>query len=171
MREHLEYIFSNVNDWLKFAEAKSATLLAANGVLLFGIVRLASNIQQNKISTYLTIISCGIISCSLLLCLSSFIPSLTIPRMHKKCNRTDEDNLLFFGHIENYNPSLYIDSLKASCAVNDAEETKYCYMIADQIIANSVIASYKYSIFTKAVWLTLIGLASGILAAAANLWV
>ena len=40
--DKLKDIFTIVNDWLKFAEAKSATLIAANAGLIFGIGRLIS---------------------------------------------------------------------------------------------------------------------------------
>src|SRR5690554_7337941 len=83
MKEHLEYIFSNVNDWLKFAEAKSATLLAANGVVLFGILRLVKDLEMNAVTMLSLFIGCICFSISLILCLSSFVPSLTMPWVHK----------------------------------------------------------------------------------------
>jgi|AntRauMFilla1563_2_1112583.scaffolds.fasta_scaffold20749_4 hypothetical protein len=45
MDEKLKEIFSNINDWLKFADAKSATLIAGNGALIFGMGRLISSFK------------------------------------------------------------------------------------------------------------------------------
>lgn len=75
MKDHLEYVFSNVNDWLKFAEAKSATLLAVNGVVLFGILRLVNDLQLKLYASCVAGVGCIFFVSSLLLCLSSFIPS------------------------------------------------------------------------------------------------
>lgn len=164
MKEHLEYIFSNVNDWLKFAEAKSATLLAANGVVLFGILRLVKDLEMNAVTMLSLFIGCICFSISLILCLSSFVPSLTMPWVHKKYNKTVNDNLLFFGHIENYTPSAYLEAVRISCGKEKEDKDDYQKMLAQQIITNSVITSYKYSVFKKSIWLTLIGLVAVIVA-------
>ena len=157
MKDHLEYIFSNVNDWLKFAEAKSATLLAANGVMLFGILRLAKDQELGVFTNIGLFTGCICFSISLVFCLSSFVPSLTMPWVHKKYDKTANDNLLFFGHIENYTPHAYLKALRLSCGEQAGSDDKYLEMLAQQVITNSVIASYKYSIFKKSIWLTLIG--------------
>lgn len=157
MKDHLEYIFSNVNDWLKFAETKSATLLAANGVMLFGILRLAKDQELDLCTTIGLVAGCICFSISLIFCLSSFVPSLTMPWVHKKYEKTANDNLLYFGHIENYTPYAYLKALRTSCREQAGSDDKYLEMLAQQIITNSVITSYKYSIFKKSIWLTSIG--------------
>lgn len=157
MKEQLEKIFSNVNDWLKFAETKSASLTAANGVVLFGVLRVTKDINYSAVSEALIYLSFVCFGLSLLLCLSSFIPSLSLPWAHKKSSVKENDNLLFFGHIENYTPSSYLNKLSKSLAVDNYCASKYEHMIASQIITNSVIASYKYSVFKKSIWLTLVG--------------
>ena len=40
--QQLYQVFNNVNDWLKFAEAKNAMLIAFNGASIFGIIKLLS---------------------------------------------------------------------------------------------------------------------------------
>jgi len=157
MKEQLEKIFANVNDWLKFAETKSASLTAANGVILFGVFRVFKDTSYSVIPEVL--IGCGyvLLGISLLLCLSSFVPSLSLPWTHKKSKVKESDNILFFGHIENYTPLSYLNKLSKSLEVSKYQASRYEIMLADQIIINSVIASYKYSIFKKSILLTLIG--------------
>ncbi|MCP4218773.1 MAG: hypothetical protein GY765_29345, partial [bacterium] len=38
MEERLKSIFANVNDWLKFAEAKNAALVAFNSAIIFAVL-------------------------------------------------------------------------------------------------------------------------------------
>jgi len=163
MQDVLETIFGNVNDWLKFAEAKSATLLAANGLVIFGILRLTQNKAISGVESCILAFVVGLFSISLLLCLASLIPSLELPFIRKKYSKKDSDNLLYFAHIENYTPTAYLNALyKAKQATSSNASTAGSYselekMYAKQIITNSVIASYKYSVFKKAIWATLLG--------------
>ncbi len=170
MKDHLEYVFSNVNDWLKFAEAKSATLLAANGVVLFGILRLVNDLQLKSYVSCVVGVGCIFFVISLLLCLSSFIPSLSFPWVHKKHNKTKQDNLLFFGHIENYTPNSYLKAVRCACGTKETDENNYCYMLSQQIITNSVIASYKYSAFKKSIILTIAGVVVFVISAVLQIW-
>jgi hypothetical protein len=39
MNEDFKYAFTNVNDWLKFAEAKNAGLIALNTAAIIGILQ------------------------------------------------------------------------------------------------------------------------------------
>ena len=48
MEDKLKDIFENVNNWLKFAEAKNATIVAGNGLLIFGICRLLKDTSINE---------------------------------------------------------------------------------------------------------------------------
>jgi hypothetical protein len=50
MADKLKDIFENVNNWLKFAEAKNATLIAGNGLLIFGVLK---TIHEVNINIYL----------------------------------------------------------------------------------------------------------------------
>lgn len=157
MKEQLDRIFTNVNDWLKFAEAKSASLIAANGVILFGALDFTKETVYPMLSESFLYFSHFLFGMSLLLCLSSFVPSLTLPWTHKKNTTKNDDNLLFFGHIENYTPISYLNKLSKALGTNNYQISEYDVMLSKQIITNSVIASYKYSIFKKSIWLTLIG--------------
>jgi len=157
MQEDLETIFDNVNDWLKFAEAKSATLLAANGLVIFGLLRAVQSLNLEMLPKIAITTIFSLFAFSLLLCLSSFIPSLKLPFVENKKDINEKDNLLFFNHIEKYGNHAYLKALAKSKGVSENDFTSFDYMLADQIIINSTIASYKYRLFKKAVWSTLLG--------------
>ena len=58
-KDNIKDIFSNINDWLKFAEAKSATLIACNGALIFVISILISSFEpEGPYLFYLIVILC-----------------------------------------------------------------------------------------------------------------
>jgi len=161
MKDDLESIFSNVNDWLKFAEAKSATLIAANGLVIFGILRLIQRVDLNLLSKGVLVIVFLCFATSLLFCLSSFVPSLRLPFELKNNTKSKDDNLLFFADIENYTPREYLKKLEMAIdksitkPTDDYSDIESMY--AKQIITNSVIARYKFEVFKRASWLTLIG--------------
>jgi hypothetical protein len=161
MKNDLESIFSNVNDWLKFAEAKSATLIAANGLVIFGILRLIQKVDLNLWSKGILIIIFLCFATSLLFCLSSFVPLLRLPFELKNNTKSKDHNLLFFADIENYTPREYLKKLEVATNKNISTPTDNYSgiesMYAKQIITNSVIARYKFEVFKRASWLTLFG--------------
>ncbi|MFT6138735.1 MAG: hypothetical protein ACJAUJ_001830 [Salibacteraceae bacterium] len=157
MEDRLNTIFSNINDWLRYAETKSAALLATNGLIIFGIVRLI--LSQESINNFLFYYLCIVVfqlaisSCFLLI---SFAPSLEIPWLFKPSNIDEKnDNLLFFGHAAKYTPRKYIEVLAKASKENNYEGSRVEIMIAKQIISNSTIAMRKFSIFSVAIWLTI----------------
>lgn len=98
MKETLDKIFSNVNQWLHFAEAKNAVLVALNGATAIGLLGVL-NTDKPVLSGYLIPLSILMLACwvSTILCLASFSPILAIPR--KKPLRVECPNLVYFGHI------------------------------------------------------------------------
>jgi hypothetical protein len=164
MDEKLQYIFSNINDWLKFAEAKSATLIACNGALIFGISRLISSFDINGgYLLYLIVIS-ALCILSISICFLSIIPSLSMPWDKKPSGVSDTDNLLYFSDIAKYTPLAYLKALKDKLELKDSEFTGYQKDLSNQVIVNSVIADKKYRAFQKAIWLTLAAVMSPVLA-------
>ncbi len=160
--DDLKYIFTNVNDWLKFAEAKCAALLAGNAAIIIGVGQKLIEGQIKGIWAFYISFSLVLFLIGLLFCLVSFIPSLNMPWLFKLSDPDDKDNLLFFDHISKYTPLNYLSRLKS-----DSESTKFTKMEVDlsqQIIINSVIARRKYSLFKVAVWFTVSGFISPIFA-------
>lgn len=164
MDEKLKDIFSNINDWLKFAEAKSATLIACNGALIFGISRIISSFDlKGGYLLYLLLVSVLCIL-SIAICFLSIIPSLSMPWDKKPSGISDKDNLMYFSDIAKYTPLAYLNALKDKLELDDSVFTGYQRDLSNQIIINSVIADKKYRAFQKSIWLTLAAVISPALA-------
>lgn len=164
MDEKLQDIFSNINDWLKFAEAKSATLIACNGALIFGISRVISSYEPKGACLLYLIVVTILCVLSISICFLSIIPSLSMPWEKKPSGVSDKDNLIYFSDIAKYTPLAYLNALKVKLELNNFEVTGYQKDLSNQIIINSVIADRKYRAFKKAIWLTLSAVISPVLA-------
>jgi len=154
MEDRLRYVLSNVNEWLKFAEAKNAALLAANSAVVIGALRLADGkVFLFPLAEYYFYFFIAIVSLGGLICLLSFVPKLDIPWLLPTTLSKDKDNLVFYGDISGYDPSSYVKALhhqsgKAVKTVDPFEED-----LAEQVIINSRIALKKYQLFNIALWL------------------
>lgn len=158
--DNLKYIFSNINDWLKFAEAKSAILIAGNGTFIFGILRL---IDKYNIDGYLQIyllVSVLFSILSLVVCLVSIVPSLTMPWDSKPAGTNRNDNLLYFADIAKYSPLSYLSSLNESLGLQPSDFNSFQKNLSLQIITNAVIANKKFNYFKFSIWLTLTAILS-----------
>lgn len=148
MEDKLKDIFSNTNDWLKFAETKTATLLAGNGVIIFGLFRIfkdTDTIHDIFISTVIILLSL-----SIFINLLSLIPSLKMPFILYTKDKSENDNLLYFGDIIKYSTTEYLTKIK-----NGTKEfTDFEQYYAGQIIINSVIALKKFRLFLISIYLT-----------------
>ncbi|MEW8359705.1 MAG: Pycsar system effector family protein [Candidatus Thiodiazotropha sp.] len=155
MNEQLKDIFSNINDWLKFAEAKTGTLLAGNGVLIFGILRIikGSTIPE-ALSIYITF-AIVLLSISMFLCLLSFVPSLAMPFVFGTGKPNKDDNILFFLDAAKYTTSEFLIKLAQSKGIESNDFSEHDHFYAEQIISNSQIALKKYKLFNAAIWLTI----------------
>jgi len=160
MEAKLTTIFENTNDWLKFAEAKSASLIALNGLAVFGILRVIKDIQLSDVMTVYVYAAIAQISLSALISLASLIPSLEMPWLFKKQSPNPSDNILYFEHIAKHSEESYLAALSKACEVNDRSFTPYERMLADQIITNSVIARRKFKLFKASLWLLVSGIAT-----------
>lgn len=166
LEQHVKDIFDNVNNWLKFAEAKNAAIIAYNSVILAGIASYITSNQNipNLLGSFLIISSCLILISSLI-GLISFAPQTKIINYTKKGEILDSDNLLYWGHLKNYTPLQLLKKLntsKTSENNNDSEFTIIEIDYAQQIIMNSQIADKKYSLFKVALALNIFAI-TGIL--------
>jgi hypothetical protein len=147
-------VFNNVNDWLKFSEAKNAMLIAFNGASIFGIVKLGNiDIINNSsfLKNYLFIVAICLIF-STINCLISFAPRVKIIK-GGFYNSGKIANVLFFEYLKGKNNIEIIKEI-----TGELDEQKYSTLekdIAEQIKQNSIIASRKYSHFTVSVWMTI----------------
>ncbi len=165
MEERLKNIFANINDWLKFAEAKNAAIIAFNGATLFGILQIIANKKLTDLLIVHYFLWAFIILeiLGILIALFSFLPELKIPLLGSKKRKLDpkKDNLLFFGHIVKFKPEEYLRALYASIGLEKKEGFEKLELhFANQIIVNSKISLRKYHFFRIALWLTIAGILS-----------
>jgi hypothetical protein len=159
MEERLRFIYSDVNEWLSFAEAKNGALLAVNGALILSALRLMDGkVFLYRWAEYYFYSFVLLSSFSALLCLISFLPQIEIPLIRARSPSVEHDNLLFYGHICDYDPSAYLNALCSRYdfpldSIRPFEEN-----LAESIVINSRISMRKYRLFRAAVWLNVTAL-------------
>jgi hypothetical protein len=156
MKEDLKEIFKNVNDWLKYAEAKNAMLLGFNGVLLFGAFKVFHNNPdlQNSlgfIGSYYHYVMPIIVGVSTVITLISFIPKTKMIKLGDN-SKPKQVNVLFYSHLKTLSSEDLLEELK----VTEPSVIEKSY--AQQIVINSSIAAAKFDSFKVAGWITISGL-------------
>lgn len=160
--ELLEKIFSNVNSWLNFTEAKNAANVGFVVACLAAIFSL-EDVNALLLNALLYTI-CIFLVISGMFSLISFLPKLgnkvirKIPLFSKDKKRiTDDDNLIFFENIKEYSGEVYIKQVcKMYFNKDEYTPTKYQLDLSDEIVYNSNVASCKYKLFKKAIYLDII---------------
>jgi flagellar biosynthesis/type III secretory pathway M-ring protein FliF/YscJ len=170
MNKELLEIHGNVKDWLRFAEAKNAMLIAFNGASIYGVAKLSFWVQDGKTTfiegyLYFMII---ILVLSIIVCLVSFVPRVKFMLL-SVTNFDKKNNIFFFEHLAKINATKIIKELKEK-GVND-EFTDLDTDIAVQVHQLSTVASRKYGLFTVAVWTTVSAYVTPIIAVIAAIYV
>ena len=154
-------IFQNVNDWLKFAEAKNGILLAFSGAAITATITILSTAQNLPNSLKIGLLLTTIILCiCALACSLSFLPRTNLERvlgLRRNLNTTnpDKDNFWFFGHLQKYKPIELLEALDKhyfDSKLNSTPYKKEYQDIAAQITINAEIAFLKYQVFTYALY-------------------
>lgn len=161
----LKEIFENINNWLKFAEAKNATLIAGNGVIIFGIIKCLKDLADYPYFIYYLCFVIILLSLSFIIALISFIANIKLPKYLFKEIDNKNNNLLFYGSIQNYNEKSYLEELTKSLGISNSSilENKFCLMYAQQIIINSKITMRKFELFNIGLKITLFAILSPII--------
>jgi|Deesub1362A_J573_1020465.scaffolds.fasta_scaffold04695_5 hypothetical protein len=164
METRLREILDLVNQWLKFAEAKNAALLAANSTIAFALLK---SLQQfGSLPLWLNIyvyIAIALLFISAALSLLSFIPKTHIPWIASTRRPAIEDNLLFYGHIAAYDAKSYLKALYRETGADKIEPSGLEEDYAEQIIINSRISLAKYRLFAAGACITLSAILTPIL--------
>lgn len=152
MDKRLELIFENVNNWLRFAEAKNAMLLGFNGVVFFGIVRLltSSSLNDVDILKLYFIIALVCLVFSSFITLLSFVPNLKILKPSFDFKQ-DVDNYLYFDVLRSKTKEDIIERYNTQ----NEPVTDYHNHLAEQIITNANTTKRKYDYFTLALWFSI----------------
>ena len=161
--EKLLVIFQNVNEWLKFAEAKNAVLLAFSGTGITATVTLLATIQNLPGSLKIgVLVTTGLLYVCAFLCALSFLPSTNLEKILWNRSRAfssmqpkpDDDNFYYFGHLKKYGAVELLDAVNR-LYLNGTISTPYGkepHDLATQIILNSGIAFRKYRLFTYSLY-------------------
>jgi hypothetical protein len=143
LEDKLETILKHVNDWLKFAEQKNATLVALNAGAVWGVSKLLTgSLQPAGALYYLSVVGYILLFASIFVCLTAFFPILSNV-WFKPGEKKSTDNAIFFGDIAKYSAAEYLNLLKSKVNIESSHpglELDY----ANQITNNASIALDKY---------------------------
>ena len=159
MEERLDKIFTNINDWLKFAELKNAMLIGLIGVFTFGVIKV-NMMHANIFSKRSLLIIMLLCVTSILTSLASFFPKTHIDWawLDRTNKASDSDNLLFFSDICKYSEKSYLRALLDADGNGERDFTKFEIFYSQQIIINSKIALWKFSLFKLALTTIVLGI-------------
>lgn len=148
----IENLYSDVKEWLKFAESKNAALLTFNTAVFFGIVRYTGALLQGLP-----------ISCILLLLTLSIGVNLYsfLPRKLKDIQGNEYEhgcmNLLYYSELAKLN-SNSIRTLLAKRYYNQTIDDPYFKDLTTQIHSLSKLTERKNSLFILGLIITSISL-------------
>ena len=153
MKQEIKEIFQNVNEWLKFAEAKHAGLIVLNSGLIFGILSIYKD-YKTIIDWHLILVIIIVIGISIILSLISLFPITKNETKNKQVNVTP--NLYFFGSLSKLSEiELKSELLKSN---PNYQFDRFEEDLINQIVVNAIIATRKYKLFKFAIWFTTVGL-------------
>ena len=163
MNKELLEILNNTKDWLKFAESKSAMLIAFNAASIYGVAKLPF-VSTTENSGFWGVYFTGVIIfliASTVVCLISFVPRLKFLYISIS-NIKGDNNVFFFEHLGQSTPKKIIESLIAKGVKDDFLAIDKDLAIQIHSLAN--VARRKYGLFTIAVWITVSAYVSPIIA-------
>lgn len=149
--DKLHKVFTNVNDWLKFAETKNGTLIAFNTASIFGLLKFIPTDFKLNFWTSYAILVLSLLVFSTLISLLSFVPKLKIVKPGFLADK-DSKNVLFFEYLKGLKDKEAYDQITSDKYESGSQIEKD---IANQIVQNSIVASRKYSHFGLAIWFTI----------------
>lgn len=141
----MKEIFCNVNNWLTYAEAKNAALIAFDVAIIASIGSI--DIFKNYIILFCLILAGTIVSLGI--SLLSFVPM--IGKENGNTGVYDgQDNLIFYSDIAKYDKVSYVKALYKRYRdkeINTAEIRKIELDYGQEITYNAVIVNRKYRLF------------------------
>jgi len=150
--EHLLTVLAMVNDWLKFAEAKNAGLIALAGLSLTGLLSYVAQVNKFIYGAAILLVAGAVLWLgSLMLGMFSFMPQRTAvkPKTPLREQVDDTDNLYYFGHLASYSSETLLVALNGNEQEGSLRE-RFVRNLADQVIINSRITVNKLDLFDLA---------------------
>lgn len=169
----LRNIFANVNEWLKFAEAKNFGLLTLSAAFIFGLTQIDFP-KDSKVAYATNCVFIPFAVFSIVICLISLFPILTkikkrewakswINRFSNFIDKENKfENIHFYGYLRGIDKEEFEREFLQK--TNSAEAfTDYERELVAQIIYNSGIAWLKYQLFKIAAFIFGLGLVLSLL--------
>ncbi len=151
-KSELKYIFANINDWLKFAEAKHGGLIVLNAGLLIGIISSYPTIQN---FIYKPSILIGIICFGMSLFISIISQFPVTKNIFYNIKSIQNPNLYFFGHLSHFDNQTFIAEFKK--VDKGFAPSRLDTDLINQILVNARIVQAKFGFFKSASYLTALG--------------
>lgn len=165
MQQKLELSLSLVVDWLKFAEGKNATLIAANGAAIYWLINLyASSSFSNELLNAYVLQALLFLFMSAMFCLTSFIPQVKVGWSASGKDPQEKDNLLAYADIAGYEPAHYLEALYKQNGVEQENVDPFEEDLAELVVTYSRIAMRKYALFNLGVWCVLSAIVTPVIA-------
>jgi hypothetical protein len=155
--EQLRKIFSNVNDWLKFAEAKNFGLVSLNGIVILALLKITSA-DANVLSISARYVLFPFAIVSFLFALISLFPIMSKIEagayvkswINKTSNWIDTEkkfeNIHFYGYLKDIQEAEFEEKFLKKINIKKAF-TEYERELVTQILYNSRISWLKYQLF------------------------
>lgn len=166
MDDKLEYIFKNVNEWLKFIETKNAGVLTLSVALIVCALQFLKGAKEYEEFVPIIIYFLLVFICTLFMSMYSLVAKMTYTlnadknreKYKKNCN------LLFYGNLAKFTvDNLLIEMYdRYNNSTKKVGYTIYQSDLANQIIINSCIAVKKGAIFNFSIKFLLINVIIGI---------
>lgn len=150
-------ILHQVNDWLKYAEAKNAAVIGLASASAAGaLAYLNERADQSWPVTLGLVLAEVCLVLSLLMGLASFLPQTNLAARLSGApgQPTAEDNLFFYGHLARYAPRLLAETMARRYTLiggHPAPVREPHIDLAAQIVTNSRITLSKLRLFSYAV--------------------
>ena len=150
-------------DFVKFAEAKNAALLAFSSAWSLAITTIINTQTVSSGLSNAMTIARGLFVLSILIAVWSFVPKL---RPEDFDRRPLPKNLLFFGHVATLEVKALRDEVAARYVKNGMITADYLGDLSTQVAINSKIASKKYRLFGLASICVMLGIITLVLPSA-----
>jgi hypothetical protein len=152
---------SRTIDFLKFAETKNAALLTFASAWLIGLTNLLTSDRVLDPRTRVGLaVALLLFALAALVAISSFLPKLELRRFHRSSDQPK--NLLYFGHIAEFEPPAYMKRLQERYAADAASivSDEYLQDLSVQVSANASITKLKFTTFYFGAALVTLAIAS-----------
>jgi Family of unknown function (DUF5706) len=146
--EGLWRCLEQVNEWVRFADAKATAVLTADSVL-FGALALHGSghgFSDSPVSSALTILGLSLAAASFVVGILVVLPRTSVPAA--------PPSLLYFSDVAAHfaaRPADYVEQARALAA----DEQRLADALAGQVWANAVVGSRKFRRVGLSIWLLL----------------